>query len=231
VESAVGIVPSANGSFTRKGAIMMRFLMIVVLVLQVSVATAQTKKKEVLMPEKQHRVLAFNQVSPAIEFEGRQMGYYYGHHYVRSRDGWHSIIQRLDRWWIADESGEYVVWEQRKPLTASDDASIQKLLQEKKKEFILLDFGASWCGPCRQMEHLFCDIAETHSEICVIKVDADRCPQAVRQFGITAMPTAVLLQKAQEISRFTGAQNTQQVDEFIAKAVPQESPSAIAQNP
>ena len=70
-------------------------------------------------------------------------------------------------------------------------------------EVVLLDFSASWCGPCRQMAPLIDQVAA--AGWLVRHVDVDRETDLVRRFAVTGVPCYVLLVKGHEVGRINGA--------------------------
>ena len=58
---------------------------------------------------------------------------------------------------------------------------------------VLIDFHATWCGPCRQVAPIIDAIATQHPEYTVIKVDVDQAPTTAQQFHIMSVPTLVVL--------------------------------------
>ena len=70
-------------------------------------------------------------------------------------------------------------------------------------DVMLLNFSASWCGPCRQMAPLVADI--TAAGWAVRHVDVDREPDLVRRFAVTGVPCYVLVVKGHEVGRINGA--------------------------
>jgi thioredoxin 1 len=58
---------------------------------------------------------------------------------------------------------------------------------------VLIDFHATWCGPCRQVAPIVDAIANEHPEYTVVKVDVDQAPGIAQQFGIMGVPTLVVL--------------------------------------
>ena len=69
---------------------------------------------------------------------------------------------------------------------------------------VLLDFWASWCGPCRMLAPILDDIAGEREDIKVCKVNVDEEPDLARQFGVMSIPTVVFLKNGREVDRKVG---------------------------
>jgi thiol-disulfide isomerase/thioredoxin len=103
-------------------------------------------------------------------------------------------------------------------------------------DVLLLDFAASWCGPCKQMAPI---VAEVASAGWVVRhVDVDRETDLVRRFGVTGVPCYVLLVKGHEVGRINGATTRGELENLLAKAAaplggtsPVAAPAAAPEQP
>ncbi|MDD4815610.1 MAG: thioredoxin [Clostridia bacterium] len=78
-----------------------------------------------------------------------------------------------------------------------------KVLQSKKP--VLVDFFATWCGPCRMLTPILEQIAEEKkNEVDIFKIDVDECEDLSREFGIMSIPTIMVFKNGQLVKRETG---------------------------
>ncbi|KAJ8772113.1 hypothetical protein K2173_027290 [Erythroxylum novogranatense] len=71
--------------------------------------------------------------------------------------------------------------------------------------FMVVDFAASWCGPCKLMEPAVCAMAAKFADVQFTKIDVDKLPEVAQEFGVQAMPTFVLVKRGKEVDRVVGA--------------------------
>jgi thioredoxin 1 len=69
---------------------------------------------------------------------------------------------------------------------------------------VLLDFYATWCGPCRMVSPLVDEIAEEHPEYVVGKIDVDVEGELAQQFGIVSIPTLIAMKGGQIVRQTVG---------------------------
>lgn len=83
-------------------------------------------------------------------------------------------------------------------------------------DIVLLDFAASWCGPCRSMTPLIGEIAAAGWP--VRHVDVDHEGDLVKRFGITGVPCYILLVKGHEVGRIAGATSREELEKLLLKS-------------
>lgn len=76
---------------------------------------------------------------------------------------------------------------------------------------VLLDFWASWCGPCRMLSPVVDKIAEEHSEIKVGKVNTDEQPELAEQFHVMSIPTLVVMKDGKPAASAAGVRPEQEI--------------------
>ncbi len=70
---------------------------------------------------------------------------------------------------------------------------------------VLLDFWASWCGPCRMVSPVVDEIAEERTDIKVGKINVDEQGELAQQFGVMSIPTLVVMKNGQIVNKAVGA--------------------------
>ena len=80
---------------------------------------------------------------------------------------------------------------------------------------VLLDFWASWCGPCRMVSPLVDEIAQENSQFLVGKVNVDEEPELAQKFGIMSIPTLVVMKGGKIVRQVTGARPKAQLLELL----------------
>ena len=69
---------------------------------------------------------------------------------------------------------------------------------------VMLDFWATWCGPCRMLSPLVDELAEETPGIKVGKVNVDEEPELATEFGITLIPTVIVMKNGKITAKSTG---------------------------
>ena len=68
----------------------------------------------------------------------------------------------------------------------------------------LIDFYATWCGPCKMMSPVIDEIAEENPDVTVGKVDVDEAGEIAMQFGIMSIPTIIVFKNGEVAETFVG---------------------------
>lgn len=86
----------------------------------------------------------------------------------------------------------------------STDLDFNKILTEN--HLVLADFWATWCNPCKMISPIIEKIAsEYENKVSVIKINIDNDREIAEKFNIQSIPTVILFQDANEVSRKIGA--------------------------
>ncbi len=80
---------------------------------------------------------------------------------------------------------------------------------------VLLDFWASWCGPCRMVSPIIDEIAGERSDIKVGKVNVDEQQELAAQFQVMSIPTLLVLKDGQVTNKSVGAQPKAKILDMI----------------
>jgi len=74
----------------------------------------------------------------------------------------------------------------------------------KSQNTVLLDFWATWCGPCQMIAPVLNEIAEENEDITIGKIDVDEERELAIRFGITSIPTLIVMENGKAVQQVVG---------------------------
>lgn len=86
--------------------------------------------------------------------------------------------------------------------------------KELTKNKVLVDFYATWCGPCKMLSPVL-DSLSSEVDIDIIKIDVDKYSELAREYGVMSIPTLILFENNIELKRTLGFMDKEKIKEFI----------------
>lgn len=90
--------------------------------------------------------------------------------------------------------------------------------EEIKEGLVLVDFWATWCGPCRMQAPILEQLGEEldESELKICKLDVDENPETPQAFGVMSIPTLIFFKDGQMVKQVVGVQTKAQLKAIVA---------------
>jgi len=89
-------------------------------------------------------------------------------------------------------------------IQMTDDRFEEVVLQSELP--VMVDFGATWCGPCRKVEPIIEELSEEYEgKVVAVKCDVEECPGTAAKFGIMNIPTVLFFKGGQPVDKNVGA--------------------------
>ncbi|XP_028403748.1 thioredoxin-like [Dendronephthya gigantea] len=95
-------------------------------------------------------------------------------------------------------------------------AEFDAFREEHKDKLVVIDFTASWCGPCKHIAPAFEKLANEYPNVAFAKVDVDNNSEVAESEGVSAMPSFFFYKNGDKIDSITGA-NEAKLEELIKK--------------
>ena len=104
-------------------------------------------------------------------------------------------------------------------IVHATDADFATLLANAGERTVLVDFHASWCGPCKAMAPALQAFAQSNPEVLVVKVDIDEAPESAAAHRVRSVPTLKVMRGGQTFGQQSGAMSAAQLATLVQKAV------------
>ena len=98
-------------------------------------------------------------------------------------------------------------------ITLTKDNFAKEVLHSEKP--VLVDFWASWCGPCMALAPTVDEVAEEQAAVTVGKVNVDDEPELARQYRIMSIPTLMVFRSGELVRRETGGRSKEEIIEML----------------
>ena len=83
---------------------------------------------------------------------------------------------------------------------------------------VVLDFHATWCGPCKMIAPKFQSLSDDNKHVSFYKIDIDKRPELASKYGVSAMPTFIAFKDGKQLKSFMGA-DSKQLESLVAQVL------------
>lgn len=108
-----------------------------------------------------------------------------------------------------------------------NDSSFDQIVH-KSPVPVLVEFGAEWCGPCRQMEPIIEQYAaDLEGKLRIVKIDVDESVNLTMQYQVMSVPTLILFHKGEAVQRASGNQPRSRLEEKFTPYIEDTRPGRL----
>ncbi len=86
----------------------------------------------------------------------------------------------------------------------------------KAKGTVLIDFWASWCGPCRMLSPIIDEVAAAHPQVKIGKINIDEQQELAQEYGIMSIPTLMVFKNGQKVNESIGLTSRETIENLLA---------------
>ena len=80
---------------------------------------------------------------------------------------------------------------------------------------VIVDFFATWCGPCKMLGPVFEKVSEEVNDVKFVKLDVDKFNDIAREYGVMSIPTLILFENGKEVKKEIGFMSEDKLKDFI----------------
>ncbi|XP_050443858.1 thioredoxin, mitochondrial-like [Adelges cooleyi] len=109
----------------------------------------------------------------------------------------------------------------RSIVKIQDQEDFNKLVINSK-EPVVVDFFATWCGPCKMLQpRIESIIGEQNGAVSLVKVDIDENAEIAMEYGVSVVPELIAMRGGKVLSKIVGLQDEDKLRQFVAKLIDQ----------